>query len=74
MRYLFGPGKANEHYAQHVVAGGGVDRTPVGGQLNGGPGARALAGSSTALRAQFDLPTGAAARTPRRWPVAGRAR
>ena len=47
VRYLFGPGRANEHYAQHVVAGGGVDRTPVGGQLNAAQCASSP-GSSTA--------------------------
>ncbi len=69
VRYLFGPGRANEHYAQHVVAGGGVDRTPVGGQLNAAQ-VRELSRQLDGLRAQFNLPTRAAARTPTAVPVA----
>ena len=58
VRYLFGPGKANEHYGQHVVAGDGIEETPEGEQLSAAQ-VRELWQCIDALRGDHGIPTGA---------------
>lgn len=60
VRYLFGPGKANEHCGQHVVTGGGVEASMVGKPLSADE-IRELWQHLDALRADYAIPTGARA-------------
>jgi len=57
VRYLLGPGKANEHSGQRVVTGSGIENTPVGEQLSVSE-VRELLHRIDALRADYGLPTG----------------